>query len=135
YWLDFEKPAFLWLLCGLPVFVWMSRRSLAGMGRGRRAVAVALRCGVAMILIAALAEPRVVRRTDDQTVIVVLDESSSVPPALRAEAWQFVEKAAATLRPEKDRIGVVRFGGDAVIDQMPAEALRPDRGPSPGRTR
>lgn len=122
-WFDFDKPAFLWLLLILPVWAWMTRRSLAAMGRTRRIVAVAVRSIVAAILILTLARVRVVRHTDDQAVIVVVDESSSIPKDQLDGAWKYIHDAAKKLRPTKDKIGVVRFDGDAVIDQMPTDAL------------
>jgi uncharacterized membrane protein len=78
--LEFVRPWWLVLLvCVPPVFL-ISRHSLSGLGPVRRWTAVGTRALVLTLLVAALAEPRVRRSSENVTVLFVIDRSLSVPP-------------------------------------------------------
>ena len=104
----------------LPPLVWMSYRSLAGLGPVRRALAILFRTAVITLIVLALAELQSVRRTDRLTTIFLLDVSNSVP-ARAAEGRarlrdRGVEEAAArTTWP-----GVVVFGKEPRVEVPPA---------------
>ena len=62
--ITFGQPWWLILLpLILPPLVWMSFRSLAGLGAYRGAMAILLRAGVITLIVLALAEMQTVRRT------------------------------------------------------------------------
>ena len=77
--LEFVQPWWLLLLVVLPLLVWYSYGSLAGLGPVRRWVALAARCLVVGLLILALAEPRLRRPNENVCVLYVVDRSMSVP--------------------------------------------------------
>src|SRR5262245_53095219 len=52
----FVRPEYLWLLAGLPLLVWFSRKSLSGLGSTRRVLAIVLRSAILTLIIGALAE-------------------------------------------------------------------------------
>ncbi len=120
---DLAHPGYLTALAVLPLMVTLSLRSLAGLGLTRRPIAIGLRCLVITVIVLALAEPEWVRRTDDQTVVFALDESYSVPAARRREALSFIQRAAAGMRPDKDRVAALSFADRASIEQLPRTAL------------
>src|SRR4051812_44925085 len=77
--LQFVQPWWLTLLVVLPLIVWFSYQSLAGLGPIRRWVALSARCLLVALLILALAEPRLRRPNEHVCVLYVLDRSMSVP--------------------------------------------------------
>jgi len=123
YDLTFESPFFLWLLALLPVLWLTSLRSLAGLGRVRRVVALALRSLMLLILIAALAEAQLVRSTERLTVIYLLDQSDSIPAATRNEMFRYVKESWRRHRQPKreDRAAVIVFGRDPDVEIGPIE--------------
>lgn len=121
-WLRFETPGYLALLALLPLLVAMSRRSLAALGPGRRAAAIAARCLVVTLMVLALAGAQRARRIRDVTVLFLVDRSRSVPADLQREAFEFVRQAAGGRRAG-DRVGVIAFDGAADIEQAPMAAL------------
>lgn len=121
----FETPGYLALLAVLPLLVVLSLRSLAGLGRVRRWLAVGLRCLVVVVMVLALAGAQRAQRVDDLSVVFLLDRSKSVPDQLQRQAMQYVENAARE-RPREDRIAVVSFDGVADVEQLPMKTLAID---------
>jgi uncharacterized membrane protein len=77
--IEFVQPWWLALLLVLPLIVIFSYRSLAGLGPIRRWVALSIRCLLVMLLIFAIAEPRLRRPNENVCVLFVVDRSLSVP--------------------------------------------------------
>ncbi len=123
YQLAFDRPWYLLLLAVLPVLWWFSYRSLAGLGRVRRWVAIALRSLVLTAVICALAEGQWVRKSDRLTVFYLLDQSLSITPDEDEAMLRYVKSAIRKQRgihPE-DRAGVIVFGRDGAIEIPPLE--------------
>ena len=74
YRITFDQPAYLALLAVIPLLWWIGRRSLAGMGRGRRWMALALRSLLVLLVVGALAEVQLVRSSDRLAVLYVVGE-------------------------------------------------------------
>ncbi|MCZ6688480.1 MAG: glutamine amidotransferase [Planctomycetota bacterium] len=110
--IDIGNPWFLLLLLVLPGTVFLSYRSLAGLGRTRRITALTLRLLILALLIFALAETQTLRTNEDLAVLFLLDQSESVIPSLRAQALQFVNRAAEGMGA-KDLSGLIVFGREA----------------------
>ncbi|MGH2400191.1 MAG: vWA domain-containing protein, partial [bacterium] len=110
---SFESPLLLALL-GLLLIA-------ALVARSRRAPvsAVVLRLLALALLILALAAPQVIGLRGSQTVIFGLDLSDSIGPQARQQALDFMRTAAGHRR-SGDRIGVVTFGADALVDEIPS---------------
>jgi len=124
-WLRFESPAYLSLVAILPLLIVFSQRSLAGLGRWRRWLAIVARMLVLGTLILALAGALRTQTVRDLCVVFLVDRSRSVPQELQREAFRFVRQAAETCGPD-DRLGVIAFDGAATIEQLPMRALEID---------
>ena len=90
-----DSPAYLLLLALLPLMWWIGYRSLSGLGQWRRLAALALRTLVLLIIVLALADMQYQRRSDQLTVIYLLDQSLSIP----------VDQRQAMIRSEERRVG------------------------------
>lgn len=119
------------LLFGVPaaIFVLLSLRSLAGLGPVRRYVALGLRLLLLAALVLIVAGLRVERSAKDVEVIVVKDISLSTArvndfpgPSLSSSIDKLVADVAKTKQPG-DRIGVVSFAQQALIEAMPSKAM------------
>ncbi len=115
--LTFAAPAYLAMLVLLPLVWWLGFRRLAALGNVRRWLAVAARMLVVALLVLAAAEVQMVRTSDDLTVVYLLDQSYSIPQRQRAAMLHYVRDEVRAHRHDRDRAGVVVFGGDAAIEQ------------------
>ncbi len=109
----------------VPLVWWVGYRSLAALGRGRRAVVLLLRTAVVLLLILALAEMRAVRTSDRLTVFYLLDLSQSIPAETRAQMVEYVNQAVERHRRPRDRAGVIVFGREATIELPPFDESIP----------
>lgn len=119
YRLGFDAPGYLALLALVPLLWWLSFRSLAGLGRIRRVVVLLLRAAVLALLVLALAGVQSVRTSDRLTVIYLLDQSLSIPPERRLAMIEYVNQSIIKHRQGDDRVGVIVFGREAVIEAPP----------------
>ncbi len=120
--LTFGEPVWLWLLATIPLLVVFSYRSLAGLERGRRLLALALRSLVIAAITMALARVSFQKESDDLTVIFVLDRSRSIPhgpPLDLLKGQEVYVKELIKRKPTNDKIGVVSFSGEAYLEQLP----------------
>ncbi|MBP7937693.1 MAG: VWA domain-containing protein [Phycisphaerae bacterium] len=134
--ISFERPEWLWLMAAIPVITAISVRSLAGLDRWRRILAVVMRSLVIIALAIALAEIQYVKRNDHVAVMFVLDRSKSIPDDRREAAQNYVKELSAKAHPD-DRIGVIGFDGQTGVDLINSRggaaifgfgtALEPDR--------
>ena len=121
--LVFNSPWYLLLLLLLPPMWWFSFRSLSGLGRWRRMMALALRTFVLVMIVAALAEMQFQRTSDRLTVIYLLDQSLSIPEARRAAMIRYTNASIREQRQDAkdDRAGVIVFGRNAEVEVPPVD--------------
>src|SRR5687768_10581194 len=67
--IQFVQPWWLLLALVIPLIVWFSHQSLAGLGPVRRWVALSVRCLLVLLLVLALAEPRLRRPNENVCVL------------------------------------------------------------------
>ncbi|QDU90602.1 von Willebrand factor type A domain protein [Pirellulimonas nuda] len=105
------------------VVVWLARQSYSGLGTWRGGLAVLLRCLVGLLILLALADTQLRKKSDRLTVIYLLDQSLSIPEEQRAAMVAFVNASIREQRkPEKeDRAGVIVFGRDAEVELPPVD--------------
>jgi uncharacterized membrane protein/Mg-chelatase subunit ChlD len=118
--ITFGNP--LWLILIpilLPPLVWISFRSLAGLGTVRRMMAILFRVVVITLIILALAEVQSVRRSDRLTTMFLIDASNSVPREAQKAALEYVTNASKKRRRD-DLSGVVVFGKEPRVEVPPA---------------
>jgi uncharacterized membrane protein len=96
------------------------------LGRGRRRLSLVLRATILASLVLALAGLQVVAPIDRLTTVFVVDLSDSVGPAGRESGLAFVREALQS-RSAGDRAAVVAFGGEALVERLPAELEDVDR--------
>jgi Mg-chelatase subunit ChlD len=121
-----ENPGYLVLLILAPLLWWVSFRSLAGLGKFRRVIALSLRAIVLTLLVLALAQFQLVWTNPRLTVLYLLDQSLSIPEPHRRAMSDYVNAEVAEHRDAKrgDRAGVIVFAREAAIE-YPAVADEP----------
>src|SRR5947209_5239251 len=102
----------------LPPLVWMSYRSLAGLGPFRRFLAILLRASVITLIVLALARLQSVRVTDRLTTMFLVDDSNSIPNDNKRAALNYVTEASKKRRRD-DMAGVVVFGREPSVEVPP----------------
>ncbi len=126
--IDLLQPAWLGLLVLIPLIVFFSFRSLAGLGRVRRWIAIGLRCLLVLLLTLALAEPHARRPNPNMTVLFLWDRSLSIPQELVGDRdvreeriKQFISDAVAQRGPGRDgdKTGVIVFGREPRLELPP----------------
>ncbi|MBU0719023.1 MAG: VWA domain-containing protein, partial [Planctomycetes bacterium] len=126
----FDKPAWLWLCLLVPVLVVASLRSLAGLDPVRRVAALVVRCLVIVLVACCLAEVQRVRRTDDLTVIFLMDRSYSAQEQQELQET-YVRESTKNVHPD-DRVGLIDFARNGYLQQLPMKGgyfLEPGRLP------
>jgi uncharacterized membrane protein len=126
----------LLIFCGLSVpFVLLGLRSLTGLGAVRKWVVLSLRLAVLGLIVLILGGLRWQRIHHDLEVMVLRDISESTtlvtgyPGQQNNDTLQtavnkyLLEASQDKFKPAKDRIGVVGFHSDSLIDAMPQERL------------
>jgi uncharacterized membrane protein len=109
--ITFATPEFLMLLVVLlPLVLLLGRRSLAGLDRVRRRMALGLRLLLVILLVAALAEVEWRDLTQKVEVVFVVDHSRSMPEGKAGEIMEMIDKSRGRMDPRRDLGKVVVFG-------------------------
>jgi hypothetical protein len=111
------------LLLLAPVgWIW-GYHSLASLGHLLRAVVLALRTAVFVLVVFALAQLQIVNTGDRLTVLYLLDQSISIPEAQRQAMSEYVNRSIVQHRraPKRDRAGVIVFAKDSAIEYPPVD--------------
>ena len=118
-----DRPLFaLGLFAALLAVTWaIARTSRARSGPGRATAALVVRAIVLGLLVLALAGLQWRRERDDVTTVFAVDWSDSTRGAPRERAREWILEAAKQKRPQ-DRLAVLQFGRDALVE----EGLRED---------
>ncbi len=120
--IQFDRPAWLWLLVPSLVFViWCGRRSLAGLEGWTRWGALAARLVVVTLLLAVAADPSSRKRAEHVSVTILADASRSIPASVQEAVDRFAESAAEQGRRRGDRLGVITAAEDAFVQALPSE--------------
>jgi len=115
----FSRPIWLYLLIPVGiVLVIIGRKSLSGMGTNLRRVALGLRLLVAGLIIAALAEPQWMRRSEAVSVTTIVDVSRSQPADIVARTREMMNKASVLAR-DGDLLGLVSAANEGRVQQIP----------------
>ncbi|MCA9161590.1 MAG: VWA domain-containing protein [Planctomycetales bacterium] len=119
--IGFDSPWYLLLLLLVPLIWLFSFKSLAGLGRLRRFLALAFRTAIVVLMALCLAEIQLQQTSDKVTVIYVLDQSESIPAGKRQMMLDYVTEDVAAHRDmeREDRAGVIVFGREATIEIPP----------------
>lgn len=122
--IEFDQPQWLWLAPALWVVVWvLARRSLSGLGRKTRFVALVARAVVIALLVGALAEPSLRDESKDVASVVVMDVSRSVPANRVSEARNYISEAVQGAT-ETERLGVISAAIESYVQSLPSPRTR-----------
>ncbi len=113
--LRFAEP---WMLLLLLLIPWAIYRGLCikSLNTARRNLTIVLRTVLLFLVILALAGAEWVHRRDRLAVFFLLDQSNSIPDAVRLASTQWIRNYCDTFMTEKDETGVIVFGKDASIE-------------------
>ena len=105
-----DRPIFL-IICLLIPLIWylMRRSSIGDRLSGQKIVIGVLRSCLVVVLALALADPKLLRHSDQVNVFFCLDESESILKEQRHAAEEFIKKAAGSMQKD-DQAGVIVFG-------------------------
>jgi hypothetical protein len=111
----------LWLLALILVvpIVWLGQRRLGALSPVRRWTAMGLRCAGVILLVLLLARLVRVERSEDMTLITVIDRSQSIPEGLGIASLDYLETAFKQ-RPAYDQLAVVDIAEAASIAKLPS---------------
>jgi len=123
--IGFDRPWLLLLLLALPPMIYLSLTSLAGLGPWRKMFAILLRCLCVGLIVCSLAQMKWQRKTDQLTVLYLLDQSASITPANRKLMLDYAFRQVEQHRREKDKAGVIVFGTEARIESAPFDGKLP----------
>lgn len=124
-------PAALGIFCALAgMVVYTGSKSLRWLGPTRQWVAIGVRLCVIWFVVLLLAGAHWQQRNKDVEVMVLRDVSASTNAAGDSNGEKFDEflQHAAKNKPAGDRIGVVGFDSQAMIDAMPDTSLHKEQG-------
>jgi len=91
--LEILRPGWFFLLLLLPLVWWVHARSIAPLRGRRRLATVLIRSVLVVLLVSALVEPRWVRSSDREEVMLLVDESRSVDGKAVEAAEKFAREA------------------------------------------
>ncbi|QKK07234.1 MAG: VWA domain-containing protein [Planctomycetota bacterium] len=122
--IEFLSP--VWLLL-VPVLggltLWISRKSIAGLGNASRLTAIVVRIVVIAILAGAMAEPQLREVSEDVAISAVIDASRSVPDELQTRVDQYLAEVAEDFKETNDRLGTITVAKDAIVQSLPSRAV------------
>ncbi len=116
------RPEFLLLLVLVPWVWWMARRSLAGLGKVRQSLALALRIVIVLCLILACTQLQWQTTAKDVAVYFLLDWSDSIPsnpPDYRTNVLDYMVQASDH-KEDDDQAGLIYFGAEPTCEQPPS---------------
>ena len=118
----FAQPWWL-VACALAVpMVWMGLRNLNSLWLPRRLAAVLLRTTVVCLLAMLLARPMMAEKSDQLTVLAVVDRSLSIPLKLQENGVNYLNSALGHHAPT-DQLAVVDVAEVASIAKLPSRDL------------
>ncbi len=123
--IQFDEPVWLLLIPVLWLMVLViGRKSIAGLGRTTRWVAIGVRLLVIAMIVGAIAEPHSRKVSESVSVTFVVDESRSIPSSRKAGIDRYIEEAVQTQQKPGDLLGVVTAAEDAYVQALPSPLVK-----------
>jgi uncharacterized membrane protein len=120
------EPWWLLLLLQVPLVVWFSFRSLAGLGPVRRWLAIGLRCLLVALLVLARADTHARHQGEGVTVLFLWDRSFSMPRDFEGgrdvreeRVFRFINESVGNRG--RGQVGVIVFARQPRLELPPAE--------------
>lgn len=122
---QFDRPVWLILIPILGLISWgLSRKSLSGLGKSSRRVALTARVIAIALLAGALAEPQLRDESDSVSVTVVVDASRSIPSTAQVQIDSYIDEAQAGSRQLQDLLGIITAAEGAYVQSTPSSLVR-----------
>ncbi|MEI8166031.1 MAG: VWA domain-containing protein [Chloroflexales bacterium] len=121
--LSFIYPEMLWLLLAVGLIWAIALLTPRRLAPWRFWSGLALRTGITLALVLAVAGTQLVLPVQRLTTVFLLDGSDSLPAATRAQAESFMQAALAQM-PNDDQAAIVVFGGNALVERAPSAERR-----------
>ena len=118
----FMRPWWLTAFALIIPVVWLGRRHLTALSPVRRTLAIILRTVVISILVLLLSRLMLTRKSDELTLITVIDRSQSVPENLHDAALAYLREALGD-SGATDRLGVVDVAEAASISKLSSSEM------------
>ncbi len=119
---DFFDPIWLLGLAVLPVFTWLAATGRAGLPPGMNTASSIVRNLLFAIIVCCLADIRIMKTNNDVAVFFLLDRSASIRDRDPREELDYINALTAEKKPH-DRAGIIVFGHNASVEQMPEQNL------------
>ncbi len=123
--IEFGQPMMLIVLAiTIPLTIFIARKSLAGLGKSSKVVALMIRILALLLVVSALARPSYRDEATDVAVTVINDVSRSIPSSVQPRVDSFVELAQEGSREPDDRLGVITAARDPIVQSSPSKFVR-----------
>lgn len=106
--IQFNQEIYLVLILVLGVLtVFIARKSISGLGKSSRVVALVVRLIAIIMIVGALAEPSLRKTSDNVGVTVIIDASRSIPIGSQEQIDQYIAQAQDGSRQPDDQLGII----------------------------
>lgn len=127
--IQFQRETYLLLIPILALLtVFIARKSISGLGKSSRIVALVVRLLAITLIVAALAEPSLRDVSKDVGVTVIVDASRSIPIGAQEQIDAYIAQAQQESRLPNDELGVITVAENAYSQASVSKATtRVDR--------
>ncbi len=123
--IQFELEMYLLLIPILALLtIFIARKSISGLGRSSRVVALVVRLLALVLIIGALAEPSLRKTSKDVGVTVIIDASQSIPVGAQDQIDQYIARAQDGSRQPDDKLGIITAAENAYTQSSVSRATR-----------
>ncbi len=120
--IQFSHPWFLLLGLLFPLIWYISSKGHAVLSPLRKRIALFLRFALFALLILSLARTQICLPTTAESVFFLVDASDSITSANKEFAQEYVKKSLKNIGKD-DKVGIVLFGKEALIEFLPKKGL------------
>lgn len=117
--LGFGRPWWLLALILIVPILWLGQRNLTALSWPRKWSAMGLRCAGVLILVLLLAQLVRLERSEELTLVTVIDRSQSIPETLKVSSLDYLDTALMQ-RPAQVQFAVVDVAERASIAKLPS---------------
>lgn len=112
--IQFQREVYLVLIPILSILtVFIARKSISGLGKSSRIVALIVRLLAIALIVGALAEPSLRDVSKDVGVTVIVDASRSIPVGAQEQIDAYIAQAQDNSRLPDDKLGVITVAENA----------------------
>ncbi|MFG0245094.1 MAG: VWA domain-containing protein [Phycisphaerales bacterium JB052] len=121
--IQFQREIYLILIPILGLLtVFIARKSISGLGKSSRVVALVVRLLALALIISALAEPSLRDQAKDVGVTVIVDASRSIPNGAQEQIDNYILQAQPSSRQPNDQLGVITVAENAYAQSSVSKA-------------